>query len=296
MTLLTLTRWSSEMLTYLAALFLLAAAPLAAQEKNVEDYLPLAVGNSWTYRHSFVDGRQNTDGSYVNPSERGKTEFTISILRTEVIDGDTYYVFSDPISDLPVEIPDHFIGGKKLRWEGTQLMEHDGFSSFSIYHFDIPTSDVHVRYYPIQSTLGDTLVRAHSGLSSSRNFMRQSFSFEGYTGYLTEGGWDNGSGSWLRIVKFSEDYGLVYAGEAIRDGDYGIYVNRLYPSRAVIHTSQGPPSAPRNEDGLYQTSFEYDDYSCYRRGADLRYESIECNYPPTSTPQESWGSIKNGAK
>ena len=29
------------MLTYLAALFLLEAAPLAAQEKNVEDYLPL---------------------------------------------------------------------------------------------------------------------------------------------------------------------------------------------------------------------------------------------------------------
>ena len=71
MTLLTLTRWSSEMLTYLAALFLLAAAPLAAQEKNVEDYLPLAVGNSWTYLHWFVDDRRNTDGSYLNPSEQG---------------------------------------------------------------------------------------------------------------------------------------------------------------------------------------------------------------------------------
>ena len=197
------------MLTYLAALFLLAA-PLAAQEKNVEDYLPLAVGNSWTYRHSFVDGRQNTDGSYVNPSERGKTEFTISILRKEVIEGDTYYVFSNPTSDLPVDIPDHFIGGKKLRWEGSQLMEHDGISSFSIYHFDIPTSDVHVRYYSIQPTLGDTLVRVLSGLSGSRNYMSQSLFFEGYTGYLTEGGWDNGFGSWLRIVDFSEDYGLTH--------------------------------------------------------------------------------------
>ena len=283
------------MLTYLAALFLLAA-PLAAQEKNVEDYLPLAVGNSWTYRHSFVDGRQNTDGSYVNPSERGKTEFTISILRKEVIEGDTYYVFSNPTSDFPVDIPDHFIGGKKLRWEGTQLMEHDGISSFSIYHFDIPTSDVHVRYYSIQPTLGDTLVRAHSGLSGSRNYMRQSLSFEGYTGYLTEGGWDSGAGSWLRIVKFSEDYGLTHAEESIRYGDFGIYANRLFPVRAVIHNSQGPPSAPRNEDGLYQTSFEYGDYSCYEKGFDLRY-SRECNYsPPTLTPRESWGQIKNGAK
>ena len=124
------------MLTYLAALFLLAAAPLAAQEKNVEDYLPLAVGNSWTYNYWFNDELQSTP-------QRGETEFTISILRTEVIDGDTYYVFSDPTYWISrSRLPDHFLAGKKLRWEGTQLMEHDGVSSFSIYHFDIPTSDV----------------------------------------------------------------------------------------------------------------------------------------------------------
>ncbi len=296
MTLLTLTRWSSEMLTCLAALFLLAAAPLAAQEKNVEDYLPLAVGNSWTYLHRFIDDRQNTDGSYVNPSREGRTEFTISILRTEIIEGDTYYVFSNLTSDLSVDRPDHFIGGKKLRWEGTQLMEHDGFSSFSIYHFDIPTTDSRVRYYPIQPTLGDTLVRAAYGLRGGRNYMGQSFEFEGYTGYRTEGGWDNGFGSWRRSVRFSEDYGLTHAEEILMDHDYTFYANVLYPVRAVIHTPQGPPNAPRNEDGLYQTSFEYDDYSCYRRGADLRY-SRECNYsPPTLTPRDSWGRIKNGAK
>ena len=75
MTLLALTRWSSEMLTYLAALFLLAA-PLAAQEKNVEDYLPLAVGNSWTYLHRFIDDRQNTETApmLLLPLEKGETE------------------------------------------------------------------------------------------------------------------------------------------------------------------------------------------------------------------------------
>ena len=291
----TLTRWSSEMLTYLAALFLLAAAPLAAQEKNVEDYLPLAVGNSWTYVHWFVDKRKNSDGSFVTTPQRGETEVTTSILRTEVIDGDTYYVFSNPTSDLPVDIPDHFIGGKKLRWEGTQLMEHDGVSSFSIYHFDIPTSDVHVRYYSIQPTVGDTLVRAVSGLSGGRDYMSQSFSFEGYTGYLTEGGWDRGFGSWNRVLWFSEDYGVVSSFESHFQDDYGLYDSRLDAIRAVTHTSQGPPSAPRNEDGLYQTSFEYGDYSCYERTADIRY-GLECNYPPTSTSRESWGSIKNGAK
>ena len=175
-------------------------------------------------------------------------------------------------------------------------MEHDGISPFSIYHFDIPTSDVHVRYYSIQPTLGDTLVKAVSGLGGRRNYMSQSFSFEGYTGGLTEGGWDNGFGSWRRTLRFSEDYGLVSAREAIRADDFTPYANKLFPLRAVIHTSQGPPSAPRNEDGLYQTSFEYDDYSCYEKGFDLQYESLECNYSPTSTSQESWGSIKNGAK
>ena len=285
------------MLTCLAALFLLAAAPLAAQEKNVEDYLPLAVGNSWTYQHAFVDKRRNSDGSFVTTPQRGDTEVTISILRTEVIEGDTYYVFSNPTSDLPVDIPDHFIGGKKLRWEGTQLMEHDGVSSFSIYHFDIPTSDARVRHYSIQPTLGDTLVESISGLSGSRDYMGQSFVFEGYTGYLTEGGWDQGFGLWRRILRFSEDYGVVFSVESHREGDYGLYESSLASLRAVIHTSQGPPSAPRNEDGLYQTSFEYDDYSCHERGADLQYESIECNYPPTSTSRESsWGTLKNGAK
>ncbi len=283
------------MLTYLAALFLLAAAPLAAQEKNVEDYLPLAVGNSWTYLHIIYDDRQNTDGSYLNLTGTGRTEITTSILRTEVIDGDTYYVFSNPTSDLPVDIPDHFIGGKKLRWEGTQLMEHDGVSSFSIYHFDIPTSDFHEKYYSIQPTVGDTLVHSIYNLTG-RNFMSQGFSFEGYTGYLTEGGWDNGGGLWRRSLRFSEDYGVISATEAIFYGDWNLYGNSLAPLRAVIHTSQGPPSAPRNEDGLYQTSFEYDDYSCYEKGYDLQYESIECNYPPTSTSRESWGSIKNGVK
>ena len=292
---LTLIRWSSEMLIYLAALFLLAA-PLAAQEKNVEDYLPLAVGNSWTYLHSFVDDRQNTDGSYLNPSGTGNTEITISILRTEIINGDTYYVFSNPTTDLPVEIPDHFIGGKKLRWEGTQLMEHDGVSSFSIYHFDIPTSDFHEKYYSIQPTVGDTLVHSIFNLTYTRNFMSQSFSFEGYTGYLTEGGWDNGSGLWRRGLGFSEDFGITSSTEAIWKYDYSPYGNHLDALRAVIHTSQGPPNAPRNEDGLYQTSFEYDDYYCHATGADLQYESLECNYPPTSTSRESWGLIKNGAK
>ena len=78
-----------RMLIVLAAL---VPVPLAAQTttRNVQDYLPLAVGNSWTYKHEFIDARNSRA-----PTTYLTAEFTISILRTEVIDGETYYVFSD---------------------------------------------------------------------------------------------------------------------------------------------------------------------------------------------------------
>ena len=64
----------------------------------------------------------------------------------------------------------------------------------------------------------------------------------------------------IGVLWFSEDYGVVSSSEYHLANDYGVYHSELAPLRAVIHTSQGPPNAPRNEDGLYQTSFEYDDY------------------------------------
>ena len=65
-------------------------------------------------------------------------------------------------------------------------MEHDGFSSFShlsLRHSHVPT--VRVRYYPIQPTLGDTLVEAPlPGLSGRQKLhVVRASEFEGYTGY-----------------------------------------------------------------------------------------------------------------
>ena len=66
---------------------------------------------------------------------RNLPQFTIEVLRTEELDGQTYYVISEMPSNWP-PAPPHFIAGKKLRWEGTQLMEHSGSGEQAIFRFD----------------------------------------------------------------------------------------------------------------------------------------------------------------
>ena len=46
-------------LTLAALLGLSGALPTAATEYQASDYLPLAVGNSWTYDHHFYDRKDN---------------------------------------------------------------------------------------------------------------------------------------------------------------------------------------------------------------------------------------------
>ena len=95
------------------------------------DWQPLAVGNSWTYSHRYSD--QNADYSqwtnYIIPSE-----FTLSVLRTEVLDDTTYFVISDMPEFWP-PVPLQFIAGKKLRWAGDQLMERTADGEQALFLF-----------------------------------------------------------------------------------------------------------------------------------------------------------------
>ena len=101
------------------------------------DYLPLAVGNSWTYLHDFHDpemryGERDQWSAYF---AQEFPQFTIAVERTEELDGKTYFVISDMPALWP-PAPPHFIAGKKLRWEGTHLMEHTGGGEQALYRFD----------------------------------------------------------------------------------------------------------------------------------------------------------------
>ena len=135
----------------LAALLSLSEVlPAAAADYQASDYLPLAVGNSWTYKHEYYDYDNDVSTEYYpayegqwrapdEPSNR-YPEFKISVLHTEVIDGKTYYVLSDMPINWP-SAPPHFIAGKKLRWEGTRLMERTDDGEQAIFRFDGTTAD-----------------------------------------------------------------------------------------------------------------------------------------------------------
>ena len=116
------------------------ALPAVATEYQASDYLPLAVGNSWTYSHELWDRKDNEGERRLGDRSQWPTfletgQFTIEVLRTEELDGQTYYVISDMPSFWP-PAPPHFIAGKKLRWEGTHLIEHSGSGEQALYRFD----------------------------------------------------------------------------------------------------------------------------------------------------------------
>ena len=101
---------------------------------DASDWLPLAVGNSWTYSHRYSD--HNADYSqwtnYTAPY--GIPQFTLSVLQTEVIDDKTYFVISDMPEYWP-PVPPQFIAGKKLRWVGDQLMERTVDGEQALFRF-----------------------------------------------------------------------------------------------------------------------------------------------------------------
>ncbi len=106
-------------------LIALTAQPVLS---DLSSYLPLNVGNSWEYRSGYYENL-----AHEMPLGRGAVggRITLSIDRTEEIDGKTYYVFSPWWKDWP--LPPHALFGKKVRWEGDSLMVHDGTSEYPLY-------------------------------------------------------------------------------------------------------------------------------------------------------------------
>lgn len=124
-----------------------AFAPPAA-DYEASDYLPLAVGNSWTFQHQWDDlhdrfGSLSQWSAYLaarRAADPAYPSLTITVERTEEIDGNTYYVLSGMPENWP-PAPPHFVAGKKLRWDGTRLVQHTGTGELVLYRFDGANED-----------------------------------------------------------------------------------------------------------------------------------------------------------
>ena len=206
-------------------------------------YLPLAVGNSWTYGHAYYD--HNVDGLFYpaywaqwpDPYEPFRfPRFTITVQGTQVIDGKTYYVLSEMPANWP-PAPPHFIAGKKLRWAGSHLMERTADGEQAIFRFDgtdddySPTdfyggylnfrfgeSKVYRTEYAIPTTEGDNWVEVEAGLKPVPWYV---FQFYG-----------NGVGG--RACGFLAGYGCNLCIWGAFGSDASVSLNELYPLRAVI--------------------------------------------------------------
>ena len=202
----------------LAALLSLSGVlPVSATDYQASDYLPLAVGNSWTYEHKIYDidrryGEKSQWSAYM-AQVHDPRRFTITVERTEVIDGKTYYLLSDMPANWP-PAPPHFIAGKKLRWEGTHLMELTADGEQALYRFD----GANATGYAILTDEGANRVTVEILPEPVPVY---AFYFHGNF----EGG---------RAFGFLAGYGLDIGGWTIFGTDHPLFYNSIKALRAVI--------------------------------------------------------------
>ena len=148
------------------------AVQAQADEITSADFVPLEVGNQWTYKQRYKNFSyrgswwdQNPEirilfevpGGYRHPPDSllwGEREFTIEITHTEVIDGLEYFVFSRADYDWP-PLPNLFWAGQKVRLsdEGVLLFRWNGQ--------DVPLYDLNFQHpgrysipaYPLREDL-----------------------------------------------------------------------------------------------------------------------------------------------
>ena len=204
----------------------------AALEINPFDYLPLEVGNRWTYEHVYqnylyeagypFDIPGYPSGDPPDSLKSAEKIVTIEITHTEVIDGLEYFVFSDADYAWP-PLPGFFWGGKKVRLsdEGFLVFRWNG-QELPVYDFG-PTSNpyAYTRTLPRGSgTVEVRFNRSYGPYRLSRVFFRLSD-----TPYHEAG------------IAFLQDYGvgIIYI-EVYGLGACGatVFRNELVPISATI--------------------------------------------------------------
>ena len=246
---------------------------------DASTYLPLAVGNSWTYAHQYYGALRN----YIDPQLEWYSTYyqwlaiinepltphsrlvSITVQGTEVIDGKTYYVLSDLPDNWP-PAPPYFIAGKKLRWAGTHLMERTADGERSVFRFD-GANDAGYTVEPdgVSSPIKrqgwfehtEQAVRVEPAGVDNLITVRLS-SPDSSPGYVFDfSGTEQGNGS----CAFRKNYGCVRCSSVIRLWERTGHASHVRPVRAVLG------------------------------GRTVEYKDL---LTPTSTsiPASSWGQVK----
>ncbi|MFA6109291.1 MAG: hypothetical protein WDA75_11040 [Candidatus Latescibacterota bacterium] len=185
-------------------------------------FLPLSVGNSWTFTHRYLNDRPDLLGmSWNSPAYAYRDDVQIAITHTEQIDGQTYYVFSDLDYDFP-PVPSFFLAGKKVRWdEQGRLMVRGQDTEFCLYDFS------HEGTYDIPEQ-EDGVSRCEGAPYGSPPTYYNNFFFSTVPQDIIAGRW----------VQFAYSFGISYLDVGFGVEDYPVYYIIIEGRRAVIDGQQ----------------------------------------------------------
>ena len=224
-------------------------------ELNPYDYVPLAVGNRWTYDHHYLNatyppwrvtteeylkfmeipGYPHGQDSPVLPDSLLDVEkrLTIEITHTEMIDGFEYYVFSDPDYAWP-PMPELFWGGKKVR------LSDDGFLVFRLDGEDFPLYELGHHHFHSNYGRERGLNTYSVGTIPPMEIYRSTLPVDDrenplFVGFSFLSGADGTSEPWVPFVDFLRGYGLsVYYTLGIGTGYLPLWGVLLNPVSANI--------------------------------------------------------------
>ena len=257
------------MLLILCALMVQSAqAQTAESEITPTDFVPLEVGNQWTYEHDYFNTYyQSRDWEslrdYWNPEVRMlfevpgypsdspesppdsllviyHRELTIEITHTEMIEGSEYFVFSRADYDWP-PLPELFWAGQKVRLsdEGVLLFRWNG-QDVPFYGFNPQRpSEYLIPAYPIREGIFTKLsivrgrILEERGIDFSISFPEFPFPINFFKKMpdLISIGFRAGYGPSYYI----EDYGLVTGFDGTIFGELvPFFWNKLIPISAII--------------------------------------------------------------
>ena len=213
------------------------------------DWLPLAVGNSWTYGHRYHEYGNGKDRSQwtnytAQFSTLGTPQFTLSVLCTEVIDGHTYFVISGMPEHWP-PVPPQFIAGKKLRWVGDQLMERTADGEQALFRFGRTSGASGEARYTVPTSEGTLRVTVRENRSEYTHDNHFSFSggaeaagpsnwyelLGGESGATGESGVMVGLGAGIIFLK---GFGVQQCQMALYGGDAPLFKNIQKAKHAVL--------------------------------------------------------------